>query len=330
MAVPHLDVRRAVRDALTDVPDGAMVLVACSGGADSLALAAGLAFEASKGAWQAGGVSLDHGLQMGSSNRARSVASTMVNLGLDPVETIHVDSSTGGAGPEGNARAARYRALDAAALRHQAAAVLLGHTRDDQAETVLLGLTRGSGARSLGGMPNRIGVYRRPLLQLPRHIVREAVPDGLIPWEDPQNDDPAFARARVRKSVLPTLESELGPGVTAALARSGDLLRADADALDELAAQADGNVRTADGGLLIAELHALPQAIRWRVLRRAAIAAGSPPTDLTAAHVESVDALVTAWRGQVGIDLPGGIRAARSEGVVSFTRLEQHTQDPRT
>lgn len=321
MSVPHLDVRRAVRKALSDVPDRAMVLVACSGGADSLALAAALAFEATKSNWRAGGVSVDHGLQMGSANRARAVAATLSDLGLDPVEAVHVDSSAGNAGPEGNARAARYRALDNAAARHHAAAVVLGHTRDDQAETVLLGLARGSGARSLGGMPDRTGVYVRPLLQLPRHIVREAVPDGLIPWEDPQNDDPAFARARVRKTVLPTLEAELGPGVAAALARSGDLLRADADALDELTVQALHAAQLPDGSLDIEHLMKVHRAIRWRVIRRAAIAFASPATDLTAAHVEAVDTLLTSWRGQVGVDLPGAIRAVRSGKVLSFSPI---------
>lgn len=320
MAFPHLQVRRAVRDALADVSPGELVLVACSGGSDSLSLAAATAFEARAAGWRAGGVSVDHGLQRGSAQRARDVAATLAVLGLNPVEAIHVSADGGPSGPEGNARAARYRALDGAARRHNAASVLLGHTRDDQAETVLLGLARGSGARSLAGMPERSALYRRPLLRLSRDVVRQALPEGLLPWDDPHNADPAYARARVRHAVLPTLEAELGPGIADALARTADLLRADADALDEIV---DTHWRewTAERGTEIGVLADLPRAIRWRLLRRAAIDAGCPPTDLTAAHVAAIDTLIMDWRGQKGIDLPGGIRAARVDKTLRFTHV---------
>lgn len=345
MGHPHLDVRRAVRTALDDVPDGATVLVACSGGADSLSLAAATAWVAARGGWRAGAVCVDHGLQPGSAQRARATAAALCGLGLDPVATVHVDAAHGPHGPEGNARSARYAALTATAERTAAAAVLLGHTLDDQAETVLLGLARGSGPRSLSGMAERSGVFRRPLLGLRRDVVRAALPAGLTPWDDPHNEDAAYARARVRHTVLPVLEAELGPGVADALARTADLARADADALDAQAAaflagpafpeagvdHREGRVpagredeflhdqQVGTGALAVAELAALPRAVRWRVLRRAAIAAGSPPTDLTAAHVGAVDALVTAWRGQAGIDLPGALRATRRDGTLHFT-----------
>jgi tRNA(Ile)-lysidine synthetase-like protein len=318
MRHPHLDVRRAVRTSLSELPDGSAVLVACSGGADSLSLAAATAWVSARAGLRAGAVCVDHGLQPGSADRARSTAAALCGLGLDPVVTVHVDASRGPDGPEGNARAARYAALTAAAVRTGAAAVLLGHTLDDQAETVLLGLARGSGPRSLSGMAASSGVFRRPLLGLRRSVVRAALPAGLEPWDDPHNDEFAYARARVRHRVLPVLEAELGPGVAEALARTAELARADADALDAEAAVVLAAAE-AGGGLVVKELEALPRAVRWRVLRRAAIAAGSPATDLTAAHVAAVDALVTAWRGQAGIDLPGGLRATRRDGVLSFT-----------
>jgi tRNA(Ile)-lysidine synthetase-like protein len=318
-----LAVRKAVGDVVAGLPAGRPVLVACSGGADSLALAAALGHVASRARRPAGAVTVDHGLQPGSAARARKVAASMVALGLDPVEVVHVRVDVGVDGPEGDARRARYAALDAAAARCRAAAVLLGHTRDDQAETVLLGLARGSGARSMSGMPESAGLYRRPLLHLPRATVRAAVPDGLVPWEDPHNADPSYARARVRHRVLPAIESELGPGVGAALARTADLLRADADALDEWAEQAlTDHWLDASTALDVGALSGLPKAVRWRVLRRAAIAAGSPPTDLTAAHVEAVDALVKRWRGQVGVDLPGKLRASRSGGTLRIVPRE--------
>jgi hypothetical protein len=175
----------------------------------------------------------------------------------------------------------------------------------------------------MSGMPESAGLYRRPLLHLPRATVRAAVPDGLVPWEDPHNADPSYARARVRHRVLPAIESELGPGVGAALARTADLLRADADALDEWAEQAlTDHWLDASTALDVGALSGLPKAVRWRVLRRAAIAAGSPPTDLTAAHVEAVDALVKRWRGQVGVDLPGKLRASRSGGTLRIVPRE--------
>ena len=198
-------------------------------------------------------------------------------------------------------------------------AVLLAHTRDDQAETVLLGLARGSGGRSLAGMDARSGRYRRPLLALDRATVRAAV-EGLPVWDDPHNDDPAFARVRVRHAALPALEDALGPGVAAALARTAALLRADADALDEWAARAGADVTGPDGSLDVAALAALPLAVRSRVVRAAALAAGAPPSDLRAEHVEAVDALVTGWHGQGPLELPGRVTARRECGRLQIAR----------
>jgi tRNA(Ile)-lysidine synthase len=314
-------VRVAVRAALADLVDRAgrpagapppLVLVACSGGADSLALAAATAFEAPRAAVRAGAVVVDHGLQDGSAARARSVAGTLRGLGLDPVEVVAVQVGREG-GPEAAARTARYAALDAAADRTGATAVLLGHTLDDQAETVLLGLARGSGARSLAGMSPRSGRHLRPLLGLRRATTRAAcAAAGLEPWDDPHNADPAFARSRVRGRALPVLEDELGPGVAEALARTADLLRADADALDAWAADAAATVVGPDGSLDAVALAALPAAVRTRLLRSAALAAGSPAGDLAAVHVAALDALVTAWHGQGPVDLPGRVGARRA------------------
>jgi tRNA(Ile)-lysidine synthase len=309
------DVRRAVRAALKTTPPGALVLVAVSGGADSLALLAGLAWEAPRHDRRAAAVHVDHGLHPGSRTQAENVVAQAAALGLD----THVRTVTT-APTETAARAARYEALDTVVAETGASAVLLGHTRDDQAEQVLLGLARGSGARSLAGMPARRGPYLRPLLALPRATTERACDaQGLTPWHDPANDDPRHARNRVRHAVLPLLERELGPGVTAALARTADLLRQDADALDDIAATHAAEPGMPLGTPLDARaLAALPAAIRSRVLRRAAIAAGAPPTDLTAAHVAAVDALVTAWHGQERVDLPGGLAAVRACDTLAF------------
>jgi tRNA(Ile)-lysidine synthase len=321
------EVRHAVRACVSDLAPGDLVLAACSGGADSLAMSAALAFVAPRLDLRAGGVTVDHGLQEFSAERAVDLAALLSKLALDPVRirTVAVAHQNG---PEAAARAARYHALDQTARDEQAVAVLLGHTLDDQAETVLLGLARGSGARSLAGMPARRDPYRRPLLGLRRATTAAACAElGLEPWQDPHNRDFRFTRARVRHQVLPALEDALGPGVAEALARTASQLRADADYLDDLAFAESGHLRepcpdpacTDPAGLDTERLAALPAAIRTRVLRDAAIMAGCPPGALGAGHVEQIDALVTGWRGQRWVDLPGGVRARRRDGRVWFT-----------
>jgi tRNA(Ile)-lysidine synthase len=323
------EVRNAVRACLSDLTAGDLVLVACSGGADSLALAAAAAFVAPRLGLRAGGVTVDHGLQPGSAERAGEVTALLSGLGLDPVRgaAVTVPPPATAAGPEAAARQARYAALDVAAKEYGAVAILLGHTLDDQAETVLLGLARGSGSRSLAGMPARRGPYRRPLLAVRRASTGAACAElGLVPWQDPHNRDFRFARARVRHQALPALEAALGPGVAEALARTAAQLRVDAECLDDLAFAESGQLRgsgpengTAPAGLEARWLCALPAAIRARVLRDAAIMAGCPHGALTAGHVDQIDALVTAWRGQRWVDLPGGVRARRRDGKVWFT-----------
>ena len=300
-------VRLAVRRALSDLEPGASVVVACSGGADSLALLAATVFEARKPAHTVIGVTVDHGLQPGSADRAKRLAEQMSDLGAEAF-AVTVEVGTSG-GPEAAARTARYAALDVAAEEHRADVVLLGHTRDDQAETVLLGLARGSGARSLSGMAPRQGRYRRPLLDLTREDTRAAcAAEGLAPWEDPHNDDPAFARSRVRARVLPVLEAELGPGVAESLARSARLLREDADALD-----AAGEAAQTDE---VQALERLDPAVRARALKGWAEAACGRA--VTGAHVAALRALVEDWRGQGPVDLPGGGRVAREGGRLAF------------
>ncbi|MFD8570682.1 tRNA lysidine(34) synthetase TilS [Streptomyces sp. NPDC057694] len=301
-------------------PERPLVLVACSGGADSMALASALAFEAPKLGIRAGGITVDHGLQTGSDTRAEDVVLRLTALGLAPAESVAVSVGRAG-GPEAAARDARYAALDAAAERLGASAVLLGHTRDDQAETVLLGLARGSGIRSLSGMaavsggPGAPGRYRRPFLHLDRQTARKACLVQHLPvWDDPHNTDPAYTRSRLRHEGLPALEKALGKGVVEALARTAQLSRDDADALDAWAAQAAESVCDAAGLLECAKLYALPPAVRRRILRRAAIEAGAPAGALFARHIEEVDRLITGWRGQGGINLPGKVVAQRQGG----------------
>jgi tRNA(Ile)-lysidine synthase len=142
---------------------------------------------------------------------------------------------------------------------------------------------------------------------------------GLAAWSDPHNADRRFARVRVRLDALPALEAALGPGVAEALVRTADQLRDDAEVLEKIAAS---ERRRADSPMSAASLAVLPGALRTRVLRSAALEAGCPAGALTAAHVARIDELVTDWRGQRGVDLPGGVRAARRSGSVLFERGE--------
>lgn len=325
-------VRLAVRTALRrHARPGRPLVVACSGGADSLALAAAVAFEAPRSAHPAALVTVDHGLQAGSEEQARRVAQFGYDLGFEPVEVTVVQPGTAG-GPEAAARAARFAALDAIAERlgspGEPALVLLGHTQDDQAETVLLGLGRGSGIASLAGMRMLAGHYLRPLLGVRRVDTESVCADlGLPVWHDPHNVDPRFRRVRVRSELLPLMEEILGGGVSAALARTATQLRESEEALEavtgSLLAAAIGTEtatatanRSAAAELLVEPLAGAPDALRHRVLKRWVESCGAGP--LSAAHVAELDGLITRWRGQGPIDLPTGSRVLRSSGRLQF------------
>jgi tRNA(Ile)-lysidine synthase len=301
-------VRLAVRQALARQPADRLAYVACSGGADSVALAAALAFEARAADRPAGLVTVEHGLQPESATQAAAVVELGRRLGLDPVLRLAVRVD-GQGGPEAAARAARYAALRPLT---EHGLVLLGHTADDQAETVLLGLGRGSGLRSIAGMRPAMNGYLRPLLGLRRADTEAAcAAQGLPVWQDPHNADPRFRRVRLRTEVLPLLEDVLAGGVTEALARTAAQLQEDEDALRLLAGRILTQADRSDG-LHVAALHGQPAALINRVVKRWAEQGGAGP--LTAEHVRQLARLVTDWRGQDGVDLPGGYRACRTSG----------------
>lgn len=353
--------RAAVRASLADLDPGARVLVALSGGPDSLALLAATVRVCAEQGLLCGAVIVDHGLQAGSAEVAARAAAQARILGCEDVHVIPVEVARGpGAGGlEAAARTARYAALLRSAgvaaaapgapappdeLAPSAAAILLGHTRDDQAESVLLGLARGSGTRSLAGMAPRDGLFRRPLLGLQRSVVAAAAAEEagsdarLTPWSDPHNEDRAFARVRVRRDVLPVLADALGPGIADALARTAELARADADALD---AWAD-RVWCGLSGLVLARpspavasppepaglpiepllptaAEPLPRAVVSRVVRRWLIEGGCAAGSLTAEHVRAVMALIGEPGSRAAVALPGG-RRARREGPALVVR----------
>jgi len=299
------------------IPVDALVLVAVSGGADSMALAVATQFVASKRGLRVAAAIIDHGVQSGSAVVAERTAGVLRERGFDSVVVRTVEVGTDG-GPEAAAREARYLGLMNVSDELGASMIVTGHTRNDQAESVILGLTRGSGPGSVRGMPAFDGAIGRPLLDVTRETtVAACVAEGIEPWDDPHNDDPSFTRVRIRNTVLPTLESELGPGIVDALARTAGLLRDDDDALDLLAAGMARSVLSAENGvsLDVDGTASKPRALRTRLVRLAAAEAFL--TTLSYAQTLAVDTLLTDWHGQKPIDVTGG-SVVRQDGRLLF------------
>jgi tRNA(Ile)-lysidine synthase len=296
----------------------ARVLIGVSGGADSLALALATHQEAAHHSVEVVALIIDHGLQKGSDKVAQDTAENLKKIGIVSLEIvrIHVEIVDG---LEASARRARYAAFEAAIVKHSPDYFFLAHTKNDQAENVLLGLARGSGTRSLSGMADENGIYIRPILHVERSTTEEVCRENdLKPWIDPQNSDESYTRVRARRNVLPILEKNLGPGIVDALARSAKILREDADTLDQYAD--DFLKMTSSEDLDTELLGKLPKAVRSRVLRRVILAAGAPSGSITADHVAAVEALVTAWHGQGEVSLPGGVKVGRISGRLSLSQ----------
>lgn len=313
-------IRNAVRPYLELREPGDTLLVAVSGGADSLALAYALLKEAHPLALNVIAVTIDHQLQERSNEQALRVQGQLISLGYESV-VIKKVSVLQSSGVEADARKARYEALDQILREQNAKEIYLGHTRDDQAETVLLGLARGSGTRSLSGMAPINGKYIRPLLAITREQTVAACKEiNAQFWSDPHNENLEFSRVRVRNEVLPIMEKNLGPGISAALARSASLLRDDADALDQIASDHMKGLDLHDldcGALLV-----MPKAIRTRIIKSAIYGSGAPSGSISADHIAGVEALITSWHGQGEISLPGGVKVRRISGRLSLLARE--------
>ena len=306
-----------IRKSVKPWVSGETILFGCSGGTDSMALAAALLKESNNS--KIIPVVVDHGLQSNSAEIAAQTVAKLKELGYSEVATARANVEVTD-GLEASARRARYLIFKQFIDSYQPKYFMLAHTLNDQAESVLLGLARGSGARSLSGMATVNNIFVRPLLKnTSAQTAAACIEAGIKVWDDPHNLDERFARVKVRRNLLPIFEENLGPGITDALARTADLLRDDADALDDFAnqyfSQADAS------NLDVAELERLPKAIRTRVLRLAIYKAGAPSGMLSADHIASAEALISDWHGQKEVSLPGNVKLSRISGRITLSTL---------
>ena len=313
-----LELRQAVRFWFEKLEPNSKVCIGVSGGADSLALAAAAKLESKNFSIDLVAVIVDHGLQANSAEIAEFAKQQLIKLGFQDIfvgrASVQITD-----GLEASARRARYKVFQQAIETYGPNTFLLGHTKNDQAEGVLLGLARGSGTKSLSGMQEVSGIFVRPLLGIDRATTEIACHESNIEyWVDPHNSNQDFTRVRVRENILPLLENDIGPGIIDALARSAKILREDAIALDEWAENVFRQVEPMD--IEISILTTLPVAVRSRVLRMAIYAAGAPAGSISAAHLEPIEAFVSDWRGQGHTSLPGGVKVCRISGRLSLSK----------
>lgn len=316
MADPNYQVAAAIEAALADYT-GSSVIVACSGGPDSVALAIASAKLALKHDWHLLVIIVDHGWSELSAANAQFASDQLRSHGISDVEIV-VAPPTPAENREAAAREIRYQILQQKSDELNGAPVLLGHTKDDQAETVLMRLVRGSGSKALAGMAPVRGIFIRPLLELDRNLVHACVPETFSVIEDPANADDTYLRVRVRKNVLPIMQQELGDDVVSGLARSAQLLRMDSDYFSTETVEKFKNC-SVDGELDVSKLINLHQAIRTRVIQHWLLQAGIPSGSLHQIHIKTVDELVSAWHGQKEINLPGGFAVKRSANRLTIS-----------
>ncbi len=308
----------SVEKFLSKVQPGERVLVACSGGADSLALAWVVQFVAKKKEIFVSALIVDHQLSPESNEVAQAAKVKLSVLAISDTKIIKVEVSNNSEGIEAAAREVRYEALKNYGNEINAQMIFLGHTLEDQVETVLMRLTRGSGARSLQGMAEINGKFVRPFLHISRAIVRDSLSIiNLTAWEDPMNYSEKFLRSKVRNQLLPKLKEVLGESVFEAIDRTATALRVDNAALD-LITQEVLALNSIETSCSVEILQAQPQAIRNRIIRVMMLNAGVPAASLANAHIEAVNQLINNWHGQGEVALPGKLWVSRSKNQIAI------------
>jgi len=313
---PPINLQNAVNHLLKNFEPADNILVACSGGADSLALAWSSQVVAKRLGLNLICVIIDHQLIKESAQVALEAKIKCENFGIEKVVIKQIEVKENKEGLEAAARKARYEAFEQLAIEFDAKAVLLAHTQDDQAETMLMRLTRGSGAKSLSAMKEVSGKYLRPFLHIRKfELVNALEKEGITYWQDPANTDYKFLRAKVRHELMPKLIEVLGQSAIESLDKTSDLLKEDNDALDLIAQE---NYEKLNRELKVENLEEYPAAIRKRIIKIAALEAGVISGPFSYEHIEAIDALVTNWRGQGNVDLPGFIQASRVNQTIRF------------
>lgn len=300
---PIANVRRAIRETFEseELAGAKSVLLAVSGGPDSMALALGANFELPKLGIQVFAAVVNHNLQPGSEAVALATIERLSAMGIDG-KVLDIKVPKRGAGPEAEAREARYSALEKQRVEVGADFVVTGHNLDDQAETVLLGLTRGSGLRSIAGMKAVDGKLVRPLLGIEKaELTQACIDSGVEYWLDPHNQDPAFTRVRIR-NLMQQIEAELGPGVNESLARTASLASEVDDFLTTAALELVERARVGEG-FEVKELAASHPAVRNKALQLICIESGA--SSISRTQVLGVAQLITNWHGQKPLSLSG-------------------------
>ena len=312
---PPILLQNAVSNLLKDFEPADLILVGCSGGADSIALAWSASVVCKRLNLNLGVVIVDHQLIAESNQVAENTKKQCAEFGINQIIVKKIKVVFENEGLEAAARKARYKAFEEVIKDTNAKALMLAHTQDDQAETMLMRLTRGSGAKSLSAMSEVSGKYLRPFLHVRKFEIKDALEkEDIKYWNDPANSNSDFLRVKVRNELIPKLIEVLGDSVVEALDRTSMLLKNDNDILDQIAL----NHYQENRQLLISKLEDLPSAIRTRVIKLAALDAGVNPGPFSFEHIEAIDALVTNWHGQSHIDLPGFVQASRVNETIRF------------
>ena len=313
---PPINLQNAVNNLLKDFEPADNILVACSGGADSLALAWTSQVVTERIGLNLIAVIIDHQLIKESSQVAQDAKKKCEDFGIEKVVIKQIEVKDDNDGLEAAARKARYEAFEELVNEFNAKAVLLAHTQDDQAETMLMRLTRGSGAKSLSAMKEVSGKYLRPFLHIrKKELVNALEKENISYWQDPANTNYKFLRAKVRHELMPKLIEILGDSVIDSLDKTSELLKEDNEALDLIAQE---SYEKLNKELNVEFLKEYPAAIRKRIIKIAALEAGVIPGPFSFEHIEAIDALVTNWRGQGNVDLPGFIQATRVNKTIRF------------
>ncbi len=312
---PPILLQNAVSNLLKDFEPADLILVGCSGGADSIALVWSASVVCKRLNLNLGVVIVDHQLIAESNQVAENTKKQCAEFGINQIIVKKIKVVLENEGLESAARKARYEAFEEVIKDTNAKALMLAHTQDDQAETMLMRLTRGSGAKSLSAMSEVSGKYLRPFLHVRKFEIKDALEkEDIKYWNDPANSNSDFLRVKVRNELIPKLIEVLGDSVVEALDRTSMLLKNDNDILDQIAL----NHYQENRQLLISKLEDLPSAIRTRVIKLAALDAGVNPGPFSFEHIEAIDALVTNWHGQSHIDLPGFVQASRVNETIRF------------